>query len=221
MTHYVYKIIFLQGRLKGKYYIGKRSFDGIIEKDRYCGSGKVCDDYFKTHKRKLNETYKKEILKVCDSEDEAYLIEEKMLGDLYETDENCVNVKPGGKGGFSTKEPWNKGKKGCQVAWNKGLTNDDPRVKKYSDAKRGRYHKPWNKGLKGLQVAWNKGKGGYIVKTREVEQYTLNGELVAIYPNMKQAAKQNNFDEHSISKCCRKIKEKYNNFIWKFKNNEE
>jgi hypothetical protein len=29
--------------------------------------------------------------------------------------------------------PWNKGKKGLQVAWNKGLTKEDPRVKKYSE----------------------------------------------------------------------------------------
>tara|TARA_Y100000310_G_scaffold339280_1_gene431502 strand:- start:10423 stop:11295 length:873 start_codon:yes stop_codon:yes gene_type:complete len=28
--------------------------------------------------------------------------------------------------------PWNKGKKGLQVAWNKGLTKSDPRVLKYS-----------------------------------------------------------------------------------------
>ncbi|HLD10780.1 MAG TPA: NUMOD3 domain-containing DNA-binding protein [Candidatus Nanoarchaeia archaeon] len=30
--------------------------------------------------------------------------------------------------------PWNKGKKGLQIAWNKGLTKEtDPRVKKYAD----------------------------------------------------------------------------------------
>jgi hypothetical protein len=38
--------------------------------------------------------------------------------------------------------PWNKGKKGLQVAWNKGLKTGV---------------KPWNKGTKGLQIAWNKG----------------------------------------------------------------
>lgn len=35
-----------------------------------------------------------------------------------------------------TNDPWNKGKKGVQVAWNKGLTKEtDDRVKKYSESR--------------------------------------------------------------------------------------
>lgn len=124
MVHYIYKITFLVGSLSEHYYIGKRSYKGNdITCDVYCGSGKICDDYFKTHKKILNETYKKDILKICNSEKEAYDEEEKILGNLFETDEMCVNIKRGGYGGFATKEPWNKGKKGCQVAWNKGVKN--------------------------------------------------------------------------------------------------
>ena len=137
MIHYVYKITFLNGSLKGHYYIGKRSYGGDdINDDHYCGSGKICDDYFKTHKRILNETYVKEILKVCKSEQDAYKEEEEILGDLFKTDDLCMNFKRGGKGGFTTEEPWNKGKRGLQVVWNKGLDRSDERVRKYSDAKK-------------------------------------------------------------------------------------
>lgn len=47
-------------------------------------------------------------------------------------------------------QPWNKGKKGLQVAWNKGLTKEmNDSVRKYSESRIG---KPlnfviWNKGL--------------------------------------------------------------------------
>jgi hypothetical protein len=54
------------------------------------------------------------------------------------------------------KVPWNKGKKGLQVAWNK--------------ERKGVMPEPWNKGLKGLQKAWNK---GLTQKTSEaVARYT-------------------------------------------------
>ena len=67
------------------------------------------------------------------------------------------------------KEPWNKGKKNVQVAWNKGLIfgplSDDEKKRKsetlkkyYTENEHNRKGKePWNKGKKNVQVAWNKG----------------------------------------------------------------
>jgi len=66
--------------------------------------------------------------------------------------------------------PWNKGKKGSQVAWNKGKkmgNMSDEEKKKRSNTLKERYKNeehhakgksPWNKGKKGVQVPWNKGK---------------------------------------------------------------
>ena len=64
--------------------------------------------------------------------------------------------------------PWNKGKKGLQEAWNKGITGEASHMKgkihnmmtdetkqKISESLKGRT--PWNKGVKGKQTAWNKG----------------------------------------------------------------
>ena len=65
--------------------------------------------------------------------------------------------------------PWNKGTKGLQVAWNKGIKtgpmSDEERAKrsrtmteKFLTQEHPRKGvDPWNKGTKGLQVAWNKG----------------------------------------------------------------
>ena len=70
---------------------------------------------------------------------------------------------------LKNKEPWNKGKKSVQVAWNKGLKTGpatEERKSKSSQTLKKRYENaehhnkgvdPWNKGKKGVQIAWNKG----------------------------------------------------------------
>lgn len=65
--------------------------------------------------------------------------------------------------------PWNKGKKGVQIGWNKGLKigphSDESnlrrsvaikkRLEEFGPPNLGK--EPWNKGKKGLQPAWNEG----------------------------------------------------------------
>jgi hypothetical protein len=69
----------------------------------------------------------------------------------------------------SWKIPWNKGKRGLQVAWNKGLKQPctEERKKKTSESLKNRYKEThhhrkgtpsWNSGKTGLQEAWNKNK---------------------------------------------------------------
>ena len=67
-------------------------------------------------------------------------------------------------------EPWNKGKKGVQVPWNKGIETgpmSEEQKAQISETLKDRWKTQvhprtgktaWNKGTKGLQVAWNKGK---------------------------------------------------------------
>lgn len=66
-------------------------------------------------------------------------------------------------------DPWNKGLKGVQVGWNKGLKLEpmteeekEKRSKTLKERWKNQVHHskgvdPWNKGLKGVQEAWNKG----------------------------------------------------------------
>lgn len=75
--------------------IGKRSYRGSdISKDKYCGSGRYCDFYFKKYGIRLGETYIKEIIEInsnkkINSDREAYWI-----GDLWKTDPLCKNLYP-------------------------------------------------------------------------------------------------------------------------------
>jgi hypothetical protein len=77
--------------------------------------------------------------------------------------------------------PWNKGRKGSQVAWNKGLTKSDPRVKKYAEKskesrkgiKLSKKHKDnIRKSLTG-RVPWNVG----IKTSEEIKEKIRNSTL--------------------------------------------
>jgi hypothetical protein len=65
--------------------------------------------------------------------------------------------------------PWNLGKKGSQVAWNKGLTKEtDERVKRYGLSQRGKtisydQRKKMSEKMKG-KIPWNKNKKGVYSK---------------------------------------------------------
>ena len=99
--YYIYKITFLCGKLKGKYYIGKKvGYKSDMVNDGYFGSGIVCTKYYKKYPPVIGETVIKEILEVCTNNEHLAECEKKWIGDLWETDENCVNLKSGGVGGW-------------------------------------------------------------------------------------------------------------------------
>ena len=113
--HYIYKITFLKGKLKGHYYIGKRTsvirkrklewsnFSDPIEWakndamfDNYTGSGRIPMDYFKKYNKELGVTFNKEIICFSDSFEDNRINEEKIIGDKYKTDPLCTNITKGG-----------------------------------------------------------------------------------------------------------------------------
>ena len=52
--------------------------------------------------------------------------------------------------------------------------------------------------------------------SKTVYQYTLEGELVAIWPSLAEAARQLNINTGPISNCCHKKHETYKGFRWSF-----
>lgn len=99
--HYIYKIIFLCGELKNRYYLGKRTYNGTdITKDKYHGSGNFCKSYFKKYGIVEGKTYIKEVLEVNDSIEINRNRELVIIGNLWETDPLCMNQRCGGDGGL-------------------------------------------------------------------------------------------------------------------------
>lgn len=143
----------------GQYYCGKHSTTNLS--DDYFGSGSFITSAIKKYGL---SSFTKEIVKIFDTEDEAfqYEAEKIQLSNCYPHDKMSYNLRPGGKGGFTIekekhpfyhkhhskesneknrlahlrKTPWNKGKTNCY--------SDDTR-KRISESQIGRV--PWNKGI--------------------------------------------------------------------------
>lgn len=77
----------------GRYYIGqRRSIDP--DNDKYMGSGKAWKQILAAHPA---EEFSKKILARSDDQEELNKLEEKFVGDLYDTDDKCKNLMSGGR----------------------------------------------------------------------------------------------------------------------------
>jgi len=91
MFHFVYKTTNLEN---GRYYIGKCTTKYLNKK--YLGSGKILLEAIKKYGE---ENFKREILAFTDSPEANAEKEKELIGDLWETDLLCYNLKAGGLGG--------------------------------------------------------------------------------------------------------------------------
>ena len=96
--HYVYETTNL---INGKKYIGKRTCNCPIEEDKYIGSGKLLKKAIEKYGK---ENFKKEILQVCNSEEDAYKKEIELIHIYNAVDnEKYYNLSEGGHG-FTSNE---------------------------------------------------------------------------------------------------------------------
>ena len=89
--HYIYKIT----RDDGKYYIGMHSTDDLD--DGYFGSGQRISRSIKKHGR---ERHSKQILEFCESRRILRDREKEIITEEMRNDPLCMNIAPGGGGGF-------------------------------------------------------------------------------------------------------------------------
>lgn len=95
---YIYKITILKGELKNYYYIGKR-VHRVNRHDNYYGSGVIIRRWFNKEERIEGIDFKKEILCYCNNKEELALKEKEYIGNKYNLDPFCLNLKAGGDGG--------------------------------------------------------------------------------------------------------------------------
>lgn len=90
MNHFIYKTTNL---INNKIYVGVHSSKTLT--DSYLGSGKILNKAIKKYGK---ENFKREILFVCDTKEEAYDIEEIMVCENFIKRFDVYNSKVGGKG---------------------------------------------------------------------------------------------------------------------------
>jgi len=94
--HYTYKTTNL---VNGRYYLGMHSTNRLD--DGYLGSGKRLYREINKYGR---DNFKFEILKHFDSREELVQAEIKLITEEDLKNTNCLNLKPGGSGGFCNEE---------------------------------------------------------------------------------------------------------------------
>ncbi len=57
-------------------------------------------------------------------------------------------------------------------------------------------------------------------KNKPVNQYTLEGVFVCSYISVHEAGRQNNIIPSAIANCCRGLKHKTHNYIWRYKEDD-
>jgi hypothetical protein len=93
MVYYIYKVVNIQN---GKYYIGKRQYNGDINVDKYLGSGLLIKRAIKKYGR---ASFNKSIIKVCGSLEELNQEEKNIITNDVINCPNSYNIALGGKGG--------------------------------------------------------------------------------------------------------------------------
>jgi len=97
MTYYIYKIT---NNINGRYYFGKRHYSGLnANNDSYLGSGTAITSAVKKYGK---ENFSKLVIAYAKDSEDLKSLEKRIIGNLYETDPKCYNLKAGGdKGGLS------------------------------------------------------------------------------------------------------------------------
>lgn len=232
MIHYIYKIIFLRGFPTGRYYLGKRSFNGNdLSNDAYSGSGSFCKAYFKAYGKRLGDTYLKEILEINPSAEINSKREEYVIGDLWKSDPLCMNLVPGGNGGESADaKPVNQYDldgnfietypSECRAAEAVGLKYSsqisDACIEKTSTAK-GFIWRFYDEPLKKIELE------NIIVHSKPIKQYTESGDFIKEWSSATEAGIALNIDPSSIISICKHRNKKRHtagNYIWSYYNEE-
>lgn len=195
--YYIYKIVLLKGSLAGKYYYGQHSTNSL--QDNYAGSGSILKDYYKKYRAVEGVTYTKEILKFYNDEKELDRAEEILIGDLWETDPNCLNKKPGGN-----RPP---------IASFPGELN--PFYGKHHTEKTKAILREKNKGRIPPNLEYLK-KYTYE-KSPAVDQYSKDGKFIKSWNHLVDAAKTLKIENSTILEVCKGHRITAGKFIWRFK----
>lgn len=95
-VHLIYKTTCL---VTGRYYIGMHSTANL--EDGYLGSGKLLHRSLKKYGR---DSHTREVLFYAPDRAELSLLEKSIVTSEMLNDSMCMNIRPGGDGGFSTEE---------------------------------------------------------------------------------------------------------------------
>jgi len=217
MIYYtIYKITNI---INEKIYIGVHKTDNL--NDNYYGSGKILQQAIQKYGI---ENFKKEILYLCDSENDMYELEELIVDNDFLIQENVYNIKCGGMGGFPENASKNGNKKILWLRknneewvkkWKLNLKENNSKYwknKKFSENHKSNLSKARKDFLKNGGEVWNKNKKMSKEFSKNVSRALLKYYKIHESPNKNKTLSENH---------KKKIGEKSRDRIWIFKEDEE
>ena len=135
---YTYKVQCTAVGWEDYYYLGKHVTSNL--NDGYKGSGTKLREYYKQYP----EDYTFTILAFYKDKTELSIAEQKLIGELWQTDKYCLNSTAGGNGGFKAASNYWKGRQLSEEhkkrisTGNKGKHLSDETKRKMSEARKGR-----------------------------------------------------------------------------------
>lgn len=195
--YYTYKITLLKGSLAGKYYYGQHITSKL--NDHYAGSGSILKDYYKKYRATEGVTYTKEILKFYNDQDELNKAEEILIGDLWKTDKNCLNMIPGGN-----RPPI--------VSFHGEL---NPFYGKHHTEKTKELLRKKHKGRIPVNLEYIK-RYSYE-HSSAVDQYSKNGDFIKSWDHLVDASKTLNIKASSILAVTKGKRVRAGGFIWRLR----
>lgn len=181
--YYVYKITCTAGSFKDHYYIGQHKCHCLPEEDPYKGSGVMIKKYY----QKYPHDYIKEILCLCKDADDLNQKEAEFIGDLYKTDQLCLNRRAGGgQPGMSdaTRKKMSQARKGEKCCWYGKTGEKAPHYGKHHSQETCDRMSAANKGKKrGPMSGETKRKLSECHRGEKSRMYNINPDL---HPNAKK-----------------------------------
>lgn len=104
MYYYTYKVKCTAIGWEDYYYLGKHVTSNLD--DGYKGSGTKLQEYYKQYPNDYTFT----ILEFYSNKTELNIAEQKLIGDLWKTDEYCLNCTAGGSGSWAAASEYLKGR---------------------------------------------------------------------------------------------------------------
>ena len=144
--HFIYKTTNLKNN---KFYIGMHSTSNL--EDGYLGSGKRLWFSIRKHGK---ENFKIEILEYFQTREELAKREKELVNEDLLKDRLCMNLKPGGSGGFCNKEHKINFYKAGNIAYKEKLKNDIDFKKIISNRMSELSRKLWKSGILKYKDNW-------------------------------------------------------------------
>lgn len=188
-----FTIYITTNKINGKVYVDQHKVKSLFARDNYLGSGKKLKLAIKKYGK---ENFSKEIITIVMTQSEADALESYYIEKYDSTNpEKGYNILKGGQGTgrLENQIPWNKGKKGCQTAWNKGLilgpVTGEEYEKRYGNRVydhealskahkgQGKGHTPWNKGKKNPKASEYNRAHGVKPPSQKGKKWYNNGTI--------------------------------------------